>query len=81
MESSEIPENREWLSYKEAQIISGYGRTTLWALVRAGQLPAAKCGRAVRINRQGLEAYMWAQVSNSRGDVPLSDEEPKGGRS
>ncbi len=28
--NEKIPEDREWLTYKEAQILSGYGRTTLW---------------------------------------------------
>jgi len=47
-----------WLTYREAQRLSGLGRTTLWILVRSGEVKAAKIGRAVRISRQSLEEYM-----------------------
>lgn len=57
-----IPEHREWLSYKEAQLVSGYGRTTLWKLVEAGSIPAVREGRSVRISRRGLDEYMWSRV-------------------
>ena len=48
----------EWVTYRQAEQYSGLSRTTLWRLVSAGDVEAAKVGRAVRINRESLEAYM-----------------------
>ncbi len=73
----DIPHDREWLNYKEAQVVSGYGRTTLWKLVSAEKIPAAKEGRTVRISREGLAEYMWSQVSRPAGGTTLERE--KGG--
>jgi excisionase family DNA binding protein len=42
----------------EAGEVVGLSRVTLWKLVSAGEVEAAKVGRAVRINRQSLSAYM-----------------------
>jgi excisionase family DNA binding protein len=47
---------REWLTYAEAGEIVGLSRVTLWKLVSAGEVEAAKVGRAVRINRESLAA-------------------------
>lgn len=47
-----------WLSYPEAQKLSGLGRTKLWEIVSSGEIKAAHVGRAVRINRRSLEDYM-----------------------
>ena len=47
-----------WLSYKGASAYCGLGRTTLTALVTSGVVPAAKVGKAVRISKAGLDAYM-----------------------
>ena len=49
---------REWLTYKEAEQVVGLSRTTLWKLISSGKIEHRKVGRAVRINRQSLEAYM-----------------------
>ena len=49
---------REWLSYREAQEITGLGRTKLYQLVSSGEVAAAKVGRSVRISRHGLQEYM-----------------------
>ncbi len=49
---------REWLTYKEAAELVGLSRTKLWELVAAGEVEAAKAGKAVRINRRSLEGYM-----------------------
>jgi excisionase family DNA binding protein len=49
---------REWLTYKEAEQLVGLSRTSLWKLISAGEIEHRKVGRAVRINRQSLEAYM-----------------------
>jgi excisionase family DNA binding protein len=55
---------REWLTYKEAEQVVGLSRTTLWKLISSGEIEHRKVGRAVRINRQSLEAYM---KQDSRG--------------
>jgi excisionase family DNA binding protein len=49
---------REWLTYKEAEELSGLSRTTLWKLIIAGEIKAARVGRAVRINRRSLDEYL-----------------------
>ena len=49
---------REWLTYKEAEQLVGLSRTTLWKVISSGEIEHRKVGRAVRINRQSLEAYM-----------------------
>jgi excisionase family DNA binding protein len=47
-----------WLSYRSASAYSNLGRTKLTELVTSGQIPAAKVGKAVRISKAGLDAYM-----------------------
>jgi excisionase family DNA binding protein len=54
----DVSPHREWVSYAEATELVGLGRTTLWKLVSAGEIEVARVGRAVRINRQSLTAYM-----------------------
>jgi len=49
---------REWVTYKEAERMVGLSRTTLWKAINAGDVEYRKIGRAVRINRASLEAYM-----------------------
>jgi excisionase family DNA binding protein len=49
---------REWVTYKQAEELSGLSRTTLWKLLSAGEIRAARVGRAVRINRRSLEGYL-----------------------
>jgi excisionase family DNA binding protein len=49
---------REWVTYRQAEELSGLSRTTLWKLLSAGEIKAARVGRAVRINRQSLDAYL-----------------------
>ncbi len=49
---------REWVTYKQAEEISGLSRTTLRKLVDGGQIRIKRVGRAVRIKRASLDAYM-----------------------
>ena len=49
---SEAGPEREWLTYAEAGQVVGLSRVTLWKLVSAGDIEAARVGRAVRINRE-----------------------------
>lgn len=48
-----------WITYEEAQRLTSLGRTTLWRICSSeGAVKTARIGRAVRINRESLEAYM-----------------------
>ena len=47
-----------WITYSEAQVYAGLGRTKLWELVSTGEVEAARVGRAVRISRRSLDEYM-----------------------
>jgi excisionase family DNA binding protein len=48
----------EWLTYIEAGELVQLSRGTLYKLVSAGEVEAARIGRAVRINRESLTSYM-----------------------
>jgi excisionase family DNA binding protein len=47
-----------WLNYKQAEAYSNLSRTTLWQLIKARKIKAARIGRAVRIERDSLHAFM-----------------------
>ena len=49
---------REWVTYRQAEEIAGLSRTTLRKLVEQGDIKITRVGRAVRINRASLDAYM-----------------------
>jgi len=55
-----------WLTYPEAQRLTGLGRTTLWMLINDPNsgVKAARVGRAVRISRRALENYMEQQAGS-----------------
>jgi excisionase family DNA binding protein len=54
----QVEVTREWVTYKQAEELSGLSRTTLWKLLGAGEIKAARVGRAVRINRRSLDEYL-----------------------
>jgi len=56
-----------WLNYKQAEAYSNLSRTTLWQLVNARKIRAARIGRAVRIERDSLQAFM-EQSTDGSGD-------------
>ncbi len=47
-----------WLNYKQAEAYSNLSRTTLWQLINARKIKAARVGRAVRIERASLHRFM-----------------------
>jgi len=59
----------EWLTYAEAGEMVKLSRVTLWKLVSAGEVEAARVGRAVRLNRQSLTAYMKRSANGSTDNV------------
>jgi len=52
---------REWISYREATALTGISRVTIWKIIAAGEVRAAKVGKSVRINRRSLEQYLHEQ--------------------
>jgi excisionase family DNA binding protein len=56
---------REWVSYKESQALTGLSRATLRKLVDEGEIKIRRVGRAVRINRASLDAYMHGDNSDT----------------
>ena len=56
-----------WLNYKQAEAYSSLSRTTLWQLINARKIKAARVGRAVRIERDSLQAFMKQSTQESRG--------------
>ncbi len=58
MQTEEITPS--WITYEEAQRLTSLGRTTLWRICsdEDSGIEVARIGRAVRINRASLEAYM-----------------------
>jgi excisionase family DNA binding protein len=54
-----------WLTYREAERLTGLSRVTIWKLICAKDIKAAKVGRAVRISRRSLEAFMEECATNA----------------
>jgi excisionase family DNA binding protein len=50
------------MDYPTAVYYCGLSRVTLWRLVESGEIEAARIGRAVRISRESLEAFMCSRV-------------------
>ena len=66
-DNEKIPITPAWLNYKQAEAYSNLSRTTLWQLIRARKIRAARMGRAVRIERDSLQAFM-EQSTDEWGD-------------
>jgi excisionase family DNA binding protein len=69
-----VPEDDEkvsivpaWLNYKQAETYANLSRTTLWQLINARKIKAARIGRAVRIERDSLQAFMEQSADESGG--------------
>ena len=60
---------REWVTYRQAEEIAGLSRTTLRKLVDEGEIKIRRVGRAVRINRESLDAYMNADGPDTAGAI------------
>jgi excisionase family DNA binding protein len=58
---------REWVTYEQAKELTGLSRTTCWRLINAGEVEAARVGRAVRINRASLTSYMKRSARGRTG--------------
>ncbi len=49
----------------EAGRLLGLGRSTVFELIAAGELPAVRIGRAVRVPRAGLERWVQERSAES----------------
>jgi excisionase family DNA binding protein len=54
-----------WITYEEAQRLTSLGRTTLWRIVKSGDVKSVSIGRAVRLNRESLEEYIEREAQGS----------------
>jgi excisionase family DNA binding protein len=61
----QVEVTREWVTYRQAEELTGLSRTTLWKLLSAGEIKAARIGRAVRINRRSLDGYLERAADGS----------------
>ena len=46
------------LTIKEVQDVTRLGRTKVYELMRDGQLPVVRIGRAIRVRREALEQWL-----------------------
>ena len=56
------------VSVEEAAALLGIGRTTLYELIRQGDVRPIRIGRCVRIPQRELEAYVNRLVAESWSD-------------
>jgi excisionase family DNA binding protein len=59
MEQAEI--TPRYLTYRQAEELTGLSRQTVWRLIKTGHVRAFKVGRSVKIERRSLEAYVQAK--------------------
>ena len=64
----------EWVSYKDAQLLIGLSRVTLWKMTKAGLIPASRQGRAVRLHRQSIDSLMWRGTQNAMAATELGED-------
>ncbi len=56
--------DRELLRADEAARVLGIGRSKVFEMLRAGELPVVRMGRSVRIPRQALSAWIAARTED-----------------
>jgi excisionase family DNA binding protein len=66
-------EDRILLRMAEAATVLGLGRSTVYQLVRQGELPFVKVGRAIRIPAQALDTWVDGKTSVYKSSVPPWD--------
>lgn len=57
----------KWLNFKQAEAYTNLSRTTIWQLINARKIRVARIGRAVRIERDSLQAFMEHSADESGG--------------
>ncbi len=68
------------MTYRQAEEIAGLSRTTLRKLVDEGAIKVRRVGRAVRINRASLDAYMNgdATTPGKTSSPPMTEDGKRG---
>jgi hypothetical protein len=71
----ESPEIRpEWVSYRQAEQLTGLGRTSLrQRFVSTRLVPVSRQGRAVRLHWPSLSEQMWMGTSDAGAEAGLGD--------
>lgn len=54
----EVKAESRYITYKQAQEMSGLSRSTIWRLLKSSQVEGSKIGTAVRIDSASLLAFM-----------------------
>lgn len=60
------------LTVNEVVRLLGLGRTTVFTMLAARELPAVRIGRAVRIPREALERWIRDRTEGDHGEHPRS---------
>ena len=53
-----IDVEKEWMSVKEIIVITGFGTSTVYEAIASGDLKSIRKGRAIRVRRSDLDAWM-----------------------
>ena len=62
MRTEATPAWGAYLTYAAAETYTGLSRSTLWRMLKRGEIRAVKVGASVRIVRSSLDAYLSAHA-------------------
>lgn len=57
------------LTIKDVQELTKLGRTTIYEVMRRGELPYIRIGRSVRIRHDALDNWLMAHEEGTRTDI------------
>lgn len=66
------------LTVLDVQRITNLGRTKVYELIRTGELPVIRIGRALRVHEHSLEAWLHAHEDPPSGVPPSAHHESAG---
>ncbi|MCC7018567.1 MAG: helix-turn-helix domain-containing protein [Ardenticatenales bacterium] len=58
--------DRVLLTVKDVQELTQLGRTTVYALIRTGELPTVRFGRLIRVRREALDTWLAKMEESER---------------
>lgn len=64
-ETKPTPKWGPYLTYSAAERYAGFSRSTLWRMLKRGDIEAIKVGASVRIVRESLDVYLVAHAWTS----------------
>jgi len=59
------------LTVHEVQVVTGLGRTTIYQLIRTGELPVVRIGRSVRVRLETLKRFIADHEDDPSPPLPL----------